>query len=221
MTDLSGKTFNRWRVIKKDKNKNGYWICKCSCGTIRSVYGENLKLGKSKSCGCIQRDDIKRALKISREKEIGKKYGKLTVVGYYLDDNSKYVDVICDCGNRRKVMLINLKSGKTTSCGCEMIKARSRRMGDKEIEALHKARDNSLVDGIGVSNIFGDPPKNNTSGVKGVSYNKKLKKWRAYIGARGVRYELGIYSNIEDAIKARKEAENDIQKIIDKYKGDE
>ena len=46
---------------------------------------------------------------------------------------------------------------------------------------------------------------NNFSGVTGVRWNKKAKRWVAYIG----RKHLGSFKNIEDAIKIRKKAEKD------------
>lgn len=53
--DLTGKIFGKWTVIREDKTKiygHKHWICKCQCGTIRSVDGNTLRNGKSTSCGC-------------------------------------------------------------------------------------------------------------------------------------------------------------------------
>ena len=50
-------------------------------------------------------------------------------------------------------------------------------------------------------------PSNNTSGVIGVCWDKKAKKWKAFIMINGKQKHLGYFINIEDAIKARKEAE--------------
>lgn len=50
-------------------------------------------------------------------------------------------------------------------------------------------------------------PSNNTSGVKGVCWRKRNQKWRAYITVNHKRIELGDYINKEDAIEARKKAE--------------
>jgi len=49
----------------------------------------------------------------------------------------------------------------------------------------------------------------NTSGVCGISWDKKSHKWHAYINVRGdvKRKNLGWFSNLEEAIRARKEAE--------------
>lgn len=50
-------------------------------------------------------------------------------------------------------------------------------------------------------------PSNNTSGIKGVSWRKREQKWRAYITVNHKRIELGDFINKEDAIAARKKAE--------------
>jgi hypothetical protein len=42
----------------------------------------------------------------------------------------------------------------------------------------------------------------NTSGVKGVSWNKRNNKWLAYIKVEGSNRYLGSFSSIEDAKKA-------------------
>lgn len=49
--------------------------------------------------------------------------------------------------------------------------------------------------------------KNNKSGITGVSWHKKSSKWISKIVVDGEYKYLGTFSNIEDAIKARKEAE--------------
>ena len=48
---------------------------------------------------------------------------------------------------------------------------------------------------------------NNTSGVRGVCWDKFYKKWRGVIMINGEQKHLGYFINIEDAIKVRKEAE--------------
>lgn len=45
------------------------------------------------------------------------------------------------------------------------------------------------------------------SNVIGVSWSKSNNKYRAYINLDGKQKHLGYYDNLEDAVKARKEAE--------------
>ena len=53
----------------------------------------------------------------------------------------------------------------------------------------------------------------NTSNVSGVHFRKDRNKWRAYIEINNKRQNLGSFVNKEDAIKARKDAQ-------DKYFGE-
>ena len=43
---------------------------------------------------------------------------------------------------------------------------------------------------------------NNTSGLKGVSWTERLKKWRAQIQVNGKHYELGYYKTKVKAAQA-------------------
>lgn len=60
--DLTGKTFDRLTVIGYAglKNKNRFWLCRCSCGNIRVTAASSLTEAAAKgygiSCGCIRRD---------------------------------------------------------------------------------------------------------------------------------------------------------------------
>jgi hypothetical protein len=47
---------------------------------------------------------------------------------------------------------------------------------------------------------------NNTSGIKGVYWEKTRGKWRAQIKVSGRRWQLGYFTNIEDAAAAYAEA---------------
>lgn len=55
--------------------------------------------------------------------------------------------------------------------------------------------------------------KNNTSGIKGVKWNKDRQKWQVQINHNKKRIHLGLYSDLEEAKKARLEAEKKYFKI--------
>jgi hypothetical protein len=48
---------------------------------------------------------------------------------------------------------------------------------------------------------------NNTTGIKGVSWSKKSKRWYAYISQERKMYALGLFDNLDEAVKTRKDAE--------------
>ena len=51
-----GTRFGKLEVIEKDtkvgKAGQTYYVCKCDCGTVKSVVGNNLCTGHTTSCGC-------------------------------------------------------------------------------------------------------------------------------------------------------------------------
>ena len=47
----------------------------------------------------------------------------------------------------------------------------------------------------------------NNSGVTGVRFSKRLKKWRSEIKCKSKYYYIGVFENFDDAVAARKEAE--------------
>jgi len=53
---MVGQKFGYWEVIKKDDHhpgsRNSFWICRCQCGTVRSITRSSLITGRSSSCGC-------------------------------------------------------------------------------------------------------------------------------------------------------------------------
>lgn len=70
-----------------------------------------------------------------------------------------------------------------------------------------------IIEGTNIQVIATDKPMaHNTSGVKGVVWDKERQKWKAQIEFKGKRYYLGRHDKKEDAIEARKEAEEKLHK---------
>ncbi len=154
----------------------------------------------------------------------GKKFNRLTVLGLAERNSSRQIQwkCKCDCGNIVFATTTYLKSGHTKSCGCLNKEKASKRLKDsKFIKAKNNYRkENFLVEGTSLSLI--NPKhlrKNNKSGVTGVYWDKKLKKYRARINIKGKSISLGCFKDLKEAKKARKLAEDKYYKpILDKYK---
>ena len=59
--NLIGQKYGRLLVISEaGKNRFGQilWHCRCNCGNESIVYGNDLKNGHTKSCGCLKRAQI-------------------------------------------------------------------------------------------------------------------------------------------------------------------
>lgn len=59
---MIGNKYGRWLVIEKASSRtNGlYLLCVCECGTTREVNKVNLLNGKSKSCGCLHKEKLRK-----------------------------------------------------------------------------------------------------------------------------------------------------------------
>ena len=69
----------------------------------------------------------------------------------------------------------------------------------------------TLVDGTCVEMLVKNTVRNNNrSGVPGVDWVKSRAKWRATICFKRKRYYLGYFSSFEDAVKARRRAEDEL-----------
>jgi hypothetical protein len=60
LVNLTGRKFSRLTVlslnVERSTKKRKFWNCVCECGNIKSIESENLKTGKTRSCGCLQKE---------------------------------------------------------------------------------------------------------------------------------------------------------------------
>ena len=191
---LIGRRFGRLVVI--DEHKDGKWPmcrCRCDCGTVKEIRRYSLLSGNTTFCGCIRRGDL-----------TGRRFGRLIALEYAGRQGRKTLwRCRCDCGKEVVVQRSSLISGNTTSCGCAADP--SRLLADR-------------VDGTRLGASRHPHRATNTSGVTGVSWNKRRGKWEAYIQLQGQKIHLGLYDKIEDAAKARARAEEDyFQKFLQEH----
>ena len=79
--DIKGNKYNRLTVINRVEGKYGKpsWLCKCDCGNFCTVYGQYLKSGKTKSCGCYQKEQARaNRLKHGRADKASSEYKEYT-----------------------------------------------------------------------------------------------------------------------------------------------
>lgn len=212
MEDLTGRRFGRLIVIEKTEERRKQrvvWLCQCDCGNMARITSSNLKSGKTTSCGCARRHT-------NRMDITGQRFGRLVAV--FPTDKHSYHSVIwhcrCDCGGEADVSAINLRRKQTQSCGCL-----ASENGKQVVQFALSARQSDYIDGTDVKQLLRPLQSNNTSGITGVSYDKSVGLWKAYIQFKGVKYRLGGRMNKEDAVALRKEAEKQThEKFLEWYK---
>lgn len=121
--DLAGKRFERLVVIERtsapshlENKSSAYWLCRCDCGKIRTINGSSLRSGKTRSCGCLRADIVR---KLNFVDMTNQKFGRLQVIS--LDRFGKEGSIWlcrCDCGKEVVVSKHSLNTENTKSCGC-------------------------------------------------------------------------------------------------------
>lgn len=231
--DLTGMTFGRLTVIERAEDKitksgqrHAMWFCECGCEnhTRIVVYGTNLKSGKTKSCGCLSRELAIKRNKKSNIYNLSGEYG----IGYTSNTNNEFYfdledyDLIKDyCWylDNSGYIRTNIRDDKTNKATSIQIQRLIMNYPDGlYVDHInHNKRDNRKENLRVVTNQQNSMNhkirSGNKSGVSGVTFSKQRNKWRAFITVDYKNVNLGYYDNFEDAVTARKTAE-------DKYFGE-
>lgn len=216
--DIVGMKFGRLTVLEKGKthitkggNYMATYICKCDCGNIKTIKRTNLVSGNTKSCGCLHKEvikDIGNNNKKINTYDLTGEYG----VGYTLKEEEFYFDL--EDYELIKGYTWNIATGYVRS---DSYKSRTNfhrlvmNCNDKNMDVdhiNHNTIDNRKSNLRIVSrsqNQMNSIQRKNKTGVKGISKNGK--RWVASIQVNKKRIYLGIFKNFDDAVKARKQAE--------------
>lgn len=132
----------------------------------------------------------------------GKAFGDLKVIKLSNKrgaGNTLLWECKCSCGNTTYIQGYSLIHDHYKSCGCKRDKKRD--------AGVEKHIEDDSVDGTRKSALKSKLHKGNKSGHKGVIWMKSRNKWKAYIGFKGKQISLGYFDDKDEAIKARKRAE--------------
>lgn len=204
--DLTGMRFGKLTALRRVENKGKYtaWMCRCDCGKEKVVTTHDLRAGHTKSCGCMSHRNM------PYRDLTGQKIEMLTVLEKTEKRDAKGSIIWrcqCDCGNECFYTEDALIHGNTVSCGCYRKGVLPQKMQD----SLHR------VDGTCVERLLQQKARtDNRSGHVGIHLTKD-NRYYAMIGFRGKRYNLGTYSNLEDALKARRRGEEMHIDFLEKY----
>jgi NUMOD3 motif len=121
--NLVGQTFTRLCVISQFFQDGEWWCdCSCTCGTTSFITRAHcLRVGQSKSCGCVNRKRMSEMANASASNLVGQVFGHLTVSSRdmtFPKGNGTYWLCECDCGNNKTVNISHLLDGTNTHCGC-------------------------------------------------------------------------------------------------------
>lgn len=143
---------------------------------------------------------------------IGREFGRLKVV-----DNDRarpgYVLCECSCGNKISILGYSLTKRERPTRSCECIqKEAASKIGRRTIKSNSAQRiEMNMHYDTNFQIIESKKPfANNKTGHKGVWYNSARGKYMANITLHHKTRYLGSFSKLEDAIAARKAAEDEL-----------
>jgi hypothetical protein len=126
VVSLIGQQFGRLLVLERagsiqdgPRSTSVLWLCRCDCGNLLKVRGSYLKLGHTKSCGCLVKEGRPPEVDIT-----GRKFGWLTAVERVMFHHPSGKKegrwrCVCDCGKEVVIPHSRLLTGNTKSCGCK------------------------------------------------------------------------------------------------------
>ena len=238
-----GSEYGYWRTISKPfvkrvgktKPRNRKFVlCRClKCNSEKEVRLEDIKSGKSTKCRSCNNSERKYTNEFNK---INEKVSEIIVTDIESGEklvftfDTEFYDEVSEkyWGVRKSGSLIYLRS--------------SDRKNESERVSLHRLvyslKHNMTVDELDiidhidrntmnnlscnlnmVSHLENSQNttlrKDNSSGVKGVYWDKTREKWIAEIQYNKKKMRIGAYINKEDAIKARQEAEKKYHKYND------
>lgn len=217
--DLSGRKFGRLTVITRAEDyitpkgqKKIQWLCECSCinKTRIVVSGTNLKSKNTRSCGCLQSEITSNRSKKYNTYDLSGEYG----IGYTNNGEKFYFDLedydkikdYCWCINNDGYIVSNkqllsrlIMDISDQNYDIDHIHGKESRCDNRKSNLRMTTRSQNNMN----KNII----KSNTSGATGVTWNKTNNKWIAQIFVNRKHLYLGSFTNFEDAVKARKQAE--------------
>lgn len=196
---LVGQRFGKLVVEEQlESTPTGHrrWLCRCDCGNAFVSTTGNIKRRTTPNCGCLKSPDL-----------TGRVFGRLTVLGRSEKRSTRgerttpMWECRCECG------AITYKATDTlTNPNVSMCHACAAKSG-----AQTARQSAGFVGGTQLSKICSmSPTAANTSGCRGVYYDPKTNRYRARLKFQGKIMSFGSYEKFEDAVKARKLAEEEI-----------
>lgn len=196
------------KMVGQNKQSRALWQAECHCGNIFVATGNFIKTGHTKSCGCLK-------------KKVNIIHGGRSALAS--SDHKRLYRIWCGMKSRCN----NKKSSSYHYYG-----GRGIRLHQEWEESFESFRDwalsNGYDDSLSIERIDNNgnyqpsnctwenhvkqgrntrTQSNNTSGVRGVSWNKSGNSWIARITVDKERVYLGSFSSLEEAKEARQKAE--------------
>ena len=217
--NLIGKIFGKLTVLEKTEDRyfrSIVWKCECSCEnkTIVYVSTPSLNSGNTQSCGCLHAESMKtmgESVRILNEYDLSGEYG----IGYTSKNEPFYFDLEDYDLIKKYTWRYNEDGYLTTQPFGKIIRMHMLIMdsnGENDVDHKNHVTYDNRKFNLRICEHFENiihskTYSNNTSGRKGVYWDKSRNKWMVLLTHNKKTEHLGRFDNFEDAVNAREIAE--------------
>lgn len=204
--DLSNQVFGRLTVINQAEDyvlpngrKRSRWLCKCECGNETVVDGAKLRNGHTQSCH--------RCNTYYTDGEVTKV--KIKDGSFFLIDTEDVDKIRKYCWYKNDTGYIVRREGNSLK---QMHRELLSPPSGKVVDHINGIKTDNRKSNLRIctycqNSMNMSTRKDNTSGQTGVFWDKQRGKWKAEIVCNKKRIHIGFFTNKDEAIKARQEAE--------------
>ncbi len=197
--DLTGQKFGRLQVMHRNGSNHrsrAVWRCKCDCGEEITVDGYSLSSGHSSSCGCRRKDTLHRLNKKPWNKRTRTTWRNM-ISRCYNEHNPRYKDYggrgikVCDRWHNFKNFYADM-GGASKDKTLDRIDTN----GDYAPENCRWATQS-------LQTVNSRKRKDSKNSYRNIGYHVQTGKWRLRLYRDKKKYDLGLFSDINDALVAR------------------
>mgnify|MGYP002869956543 CR=1 FL=1 len=198
-TPFLGERFGKWTVIDFAgwKNQKATFICRCDCGNEREIPHNSLIRGLTKSCGRCEQPWIEAEEDHYRYHCVGGDSFVFSPCDLKLAQTGRW------CVSTNGYAVRDDFGSDGQHFAREALRAKADEYVDHiSMETRDERRENLRICSWSENNCNKTLQSNNTSGFKGVSFNKASGKFMASLWKDGKHFYGGIYESKEAAARA-------------------
>lgn len=198
--DVTGQRFGKLVALHPTEKRSGtsiVWECQCDCGNLAFMNLNNLRRGRSTSCGCFKHEcGLTHGMSYTRIYKLwAAMFSRSSYPERYENHAGRGIKH-CEDWDSFENFYEDMHEGYTEDSSLDRIDNNG-----------NYCKENCRWTNVSIQNFNKRMDHRNTSGKSGVRFHEPTGKWEARIGKDGKSIWLGRFYSYESAVEARELAE--------------